>query len=350
MTFIVRLATLLVLLLVARSVLAQSVPVIDRPVVDVAEVTTASGRAALSRKLEAHRSASGVQMAVLIVPSANGVKIEDYAREVASRWGGPGGPKGERVLLVVSVNDRRARLDVGAGIGPLLSDRRAQKILDGAGEGLAAKQYDAAVTGIVDDVIAATAVGLRPADRPWGFRLFPWLYGIAMVASAIASFIARRRRAAAPPEEHALPGGAIFYWPVASVALIVALVAGRDFRLPHFAACASGALLGALCHHLAFSERVGWAFTCAGAYVVSFMLCIELASDDRSPFGLLRLAGVHLLWSPALAMVFVIMPSRRRRRWWGYGSSGWTSNDSSGSFSGSSSGGSFGGGGASSSW
>lgn len=62
------------------------------------------------------------QIAVVTIRSLEGAPIEDFAVNLATRWGI--GPKaGDRgVLLLLAVGDRRYRVDVGYGLEPILPD------------------------------------------------------------------------------------------------------------------------------------------------------------------------------------------------------------------------------------
>jgi uncharacterized protein len=75
-------------------------------------------------------SLKGAQVAVLLVPSAEGEPIEGFSLRVAESW--KLGRKGvdDGALLVVAKNDRQLRWEVGYGLEGALPDAVCQRIID----------------------------------------------------------------------------------------------------------------------------------------------------------------------------------------------------------------------------
>src|SRR6204780_147548 len=98
------------------------------------------------------------QIAVVTVKSLDGKPIEDYSIALATKWGI--GPKqsASGVLILLAVNDRKNRIEVGYGLEPILPDGKVGGFIRKAVPYLRAGNYDAAfllITGRVADVIAA---------------------------------------------------------------------------------------------------------------------------------------------------------------------------------------------------
>ncbi|MBI3666489.1 MAG: TPM domain-containing protein [Acidobacteria bacterium] len=128
---------------------------------------------------------TGAQMAVVVVRSLDGIPIEDYANTLARRWGI--GKKDNRgVLLLLAIEDRRDRLEVGYGLEPILPDGRVGGILRSLRPYMQQRDYDGAVLAAVDQLagVIAQASGVTlegqslrrpppqsfrgpPADFPW---------------------------------------------------------------------------------------------------------------------------------------------------------------------------------------
>ncbi len=83
---------------------ASDTPVIDAPVVDQANVLAQSDIDTIGDTLRAHHAKTGVQMAVLIIDTTEGVPIEDYSLAVAEKW--QGGTKG--CVFSVTSGSRRS--------------------------------------------------------------------------------------------------------------------------------------------------------------------------------------------------------------------------------------------------
>ena len=75
------------------------------------------------------REKTGAQLAVVTLKSLEGGQIDDFAVRLFKRWGI--GRKSERdgVLLLVAIDDRKARIEVGYGLEPILPDALAGRIL-----------------------------------------------------------------------------------------------------------------------------------------------------------------------------------------------------------------------------
>ena len=99
-----------------------------------ARVTDLAGLPGLHAKLVAHRlaayqQASGHQLLVLVVPSLDGMSIEECAVTLFQRWkiGQQGIDDG--MLLLVAVKERKMRIEVGYGLEGVLTDAQSSRII-----------------------------------------------------------------------------------------------------------------------------------------------------------------------------------------------------------------------------
>ncbi len=89
---------------------------------------------------------TGSQMAIVIVNSLEEEPIEDYAIALAERWGIGRKERGDTgVLLLLAIQDRRNRIEVGYGLEPILPDGRVGGILRAMRPHLRNGDYDSAV-------------------------------------------------------------------------------------------------------------------------------------------------------------------------------------------------------------
>jgi uncharacterized protein len=87
---------------------------------------------------------TGAEVAVAIVRSLEGDAVESYANLLAEKWG-VGDQEDRGALLLLVIDDRALRLEVGYGLEPLIPDGRAGAILDEMTPHLRAGDYDGAV-------------------------------------------------------------------------------------------------------------------------------------------------------------------------------------------------------------
>lgn len=116
-------------LFLTTSAQARDVPPLTGRIVDLAHVLPNSTTDSLTAQLAAHETQSSNQVAVLIVPSLEGEAIEEFSHRVATTWklGQKGTDNG--VLLLVAIQERKVRIEVGYGLEGVLTDIRSAQII-----------------------------------------------------------------------------------------------------------------------------------------------------------------------------------------------------------------------------
>ena len=107
---------------------AEDIPQPTEFVMDQAGVIDQGTRQNLIRLLTELEQKTGTQMIILTIPSTGGVPIEDYAIARAQSWGLGQKGKDNGLLMVVAVNDRRYRFEVGYGLEDKIPDSLAGSI------------------------------------------------------------------------------------------------------------------------------------------------------------------------------------------------------------------------------
>jgi uncharacterized protein len=123
---------------------------------------------------------TGSQLAIVTVNSLQGEPIDDFSINLATRWGIGRKDKGDTgVLLLLAIQDRQSRMEVGYGIEPIITDGQAGSILRGMRPSLRVGDYDGAVLQAAGQIAALIAkakqVSLdtplpQPAQGPAGER------------------------------------------------------------------------------------------------------------------------------------------------------------------------------------
>jgi uncharacterized protein len=209
----------------------QPVPPRAARVTDLTGTLRPDAVVALDRKLAAFEARKGAQIAVLLVQTTAPEAIEQYSLRVAEAWKLGRAGVDDGALLLVAVQDRRARFEVGYGLEGAVPDALARRII---AEQLAPKFRDGdfaggidagvdAVIGLVDGEALPAPAAREPEIDPW--KGLPVL--IFIVAFLVPVF---RRMFGSLFGSLALGAGAGFVvWVVSSVLLASFLVGGLVF-------------------------------------------------------------------------------------------------------------------------
>ncbi len=109
---------------------AVSVPKYQSYINDFAGVIEPAHQQKLSRFIAGLEEKTGAEVAVLTMLDLEGDTIEDFAVRTFNTWKIGKKDKDNGVLLVVAIKERRARIEVGYGLEPLLTDGICGVILD----------------------------------------------------------------------------------------------------------------------------------------------------------------------------------------------------------------------------
>jgi uncharacterized protein len=158
---------------------------------------------------EAERT-RGIEMAVVVVRSLDGLTIEDAAEKLFKLWGIGKKDRDNGLLLLWSTGDRKVRVEVGYGLEGVLPDGKVGALLDTyVIPRFKAGDFDAGVSNGVDAILAAAigepialpVIGTESYDTPapasWSLSLRPLWFalggGIPVVIAAITAFRRWRR-------------------------------------------------------------------------------------------------------------------------------------------------------------
>lgn len=141
----------------AQTVLSKPNP--PRLVVDKAAILSNDELVALENKLVALDDSSSNQISVVIIPSLEGNAIEEYANKLFRDWGIGDAKKNNGVLLLIALNDRKIRIEVGYGLEGAITDIESKSIIDNdLKPAFQNKLYYQGINAAIDN-IAKAAVG-----------------------------------------------------------------------------------------------------------------------------------------------------------------------------------------------
>lgn len=112
---------------------AQNLPGQTNPprlVHDLAGILSEAEEQALENKLLHWEDSTSGQLAVVILKSLDGYPIEDFANRLFDKWGIGTKEKKNGLLILVSMEDRKTRIEVGYGLEGVVTDLVSKRVLD----------------------------------------------------------------------------------------------------------------------------------------------------------------------------------------------------------------------------
>jgi len=108
----------------------QPVPKLASRVTDLTGTLTTADRGSLEERLAAFEARKGAQIAVLVVPTTQPEAIEQYSIRVVDAWKLGREKPDDGALLLVAMQDRQLRIEVGRGLEGALTDLVSNRIID----------------------------------------------------------------------------------------------------------------------------------------------------------------------------------------------------------------------------
>ena len=106
------------------------VPRLQGYVNDYAGMISPSAKSKIEEELKAFEQSDSTQIVILTIPSLEGENIEEFSIKVAEDWKIGQQRKDNGVLLIVSKQERKIRIEVGRGLEGKLTDLMAGRIID----------------------------------------------------------------------------------------------------------------------------------------------------------------------------------------------------------------------------
>jgi uncharacterized protein len=133
---------------------------------DYAGLLPSAARERLESRLAEHERATGAQVVVAIFRSLEGQSLEDVSIRLAQQWRIGQKSLDNGVILVVFVDDRKVRLEVGYGLEPVIPDIVAGTLIrDTLAPRFREQRYAAGIEAATDAVyarISGQSVGQTP--------------------------------------------------------------------------------------------------------------------------------------------------------------------------------------------
>ena len=124
---------------------------------DFASVLSAEQKTVLENKLVSFEKETSHEVSVVTIKNLGGDVIDNYAEELFKEWGIGKKNADNGVLLLVAIEDREMRIEVGYGLEGALTDAETKWILDNSiapffKDGKYYEGIDAGITGITESI------------------------------------------------------------------------------------------------------------------------------------------------------------------------------------------------------
>lgn len=193
------LSTLLLVLLISFStnLYALEIPAPSGYVTDNAQMIDDGTELKLEQFLRRFEQSDSTQLVILTLPSLDGEPVEQAALAVAEQWRIGQKQHDNGLLLLVSKQDRRVRIEVGKGLEGRLTDLLAGRIID---QELVPQFKHGDYTGGIVAAVVAMTDAVRGEYQGTGNKRkkkknpFGWLLTLLFIAPALLPIGGRRRR------------------------------------------------------------------------------------------------------------------------------------------------------------
>lgn len=130
---------------------------------DFAGVLSVETKQQLETRLSSLDASTSAQVSVVTIKNLDGDTIEDYANKLFDEWGIGQKGKDNGVLLLVAVDDREMRIEVGYGLEGALTDAESSWIIrDKITPRFKEGNYDQGMIDGVEGILAAASEDLIP--------------------------------------------------------------------------------------------------------------------------------------------------------------------------------------------
>jgi uncharacterized protein len=136
--------------------ITQYFPKLDGRVIDQANLLSPAVKKDIDSILKTEEDKTSNQIVVVVLNSLNGYTIEEYSYQLGRFWGIGQKDKNNGVLLVISMEEKKIRIEVGYGLEGALTDKIAYEIINYTIKpNFKANQYELGILKAVNEIISA---------------------------------------------------------------------------------------------------------------------------------------------------------------------------------------------------
>lgn len=150
---------------------AREIPTLKYRVIDESWNLGSDFKRTLETKLEIHEKETGNQIVVYVINSLEGENLEEYSLRVAETWKLGQKGKDNGVLLLIAIQDRRLRIEVGYGLEGTLTDVLCSRIIrNDITPYFKSQNYEEGIKVGVDAILGVIAgTYVMPPPKDWSY-------------------------------------------------------------------------------------------------------------------------------------------------------------------------------------
>jgi uncharacterized protein len=149
---------------------------------DFADMLTPNEEQTLERKLKLFNDSSSTQVAIVIETSLDGEDVFDYSYRLAQKWGIGQDAKNNGILIFISKNDKKIRIQTGTGAEGFLPDALCKRIIESIIKpAFKEGKYYAGLNGATNKIIALHAGEYSADAQSADGRMIVFLIFLLMV-------------------------------------------------------------------------------------------------------------------------------------------------------------------------
>jgi len=180
--------------------ITQYFPKLDGRVVDTANLLSSNTKEKITVTLKEHEDKTSNQIVVVILNSLHGYDIADYSYQLGRFWGIGQKDLNNGVLLVIALEEKKLRIEVGYGLEGALTDKISYEIINYTIKPkFRLEQYDVGITNAVNEIIQAIkgeyTAKTKKSNQSNGFEnMIPIIFFAVIFLSIFLNGVARSIR------------------------------------------------------------------------------------------------------------------------------------------------------------
>ncbi|WP_232373900.1 TPM domain-containing protein [Leptospira chreensis] len=151
--------------MVSLEIFAKEIPTLERRVTWETGTITNADAEIWDLSLKEHEEKTTDQIAVLVVRSLEGEILEEYSLKVAEEWKLGQKNQDNGVLILLSIEDRKVRIEVGYGLEGILTDAYCNRVIQNTMiPHFESGNYEEGITAGLKEILTTLDTGVTPEE------------------------------------------------------------------------------------------------------------------------------------------------------------------------------------------